>query len=97
MLYFGHTHLIYPLPDKLSKGIPAGLDVNGGIKFGPNAYFVDEINYTVQSKKEEFYESVRKYLPTIKVNDLSPVMSGIRPKLQSPYDNFRDFVIIHER
>lgn len=89
-------HLIYPIPEKFSIGIHAGLDLNHDIKFGPNAYFVDEIDYGVESEKEEFYNSIRKYLPTIDLNDLSPAMSGIRPKLQTQNEDFRDFVICHE-
>jgi len=89
-------HLIYPIPEKLSIGIHAGLDLNHDIKFGPNAYFVDEIDYGVESGKEEFYNSIRKYLPTIDLNDLSPAMSGVRAKLQTQNEDFRDFVISHE-
>ncbi len=90
------NHLIYPVPEKFSIGIHAGLDLNHDIKFGPNAYFVNKIDYGVESEKEEFYNSIRKYLPTIDINDLSPAMSGIRPKLQTQDEDFRDFVICHE-
>ena len=90
------NHLVYPVPEKFSIGIHAGLDLNHDIKFGPNAYFVDEIDYGVESKKEGFYNSIRKYLPTIDLNDLSPAMSGIRPKLQTQDEDFRDFIISHE-
>jgi L-2-hydroxyglutarate oxidase LhgO len=84
------------VPEKFSIGIHAGLDLNHDIKFGPNAYFVNKIDYGVESEKEEFYNSIRKYLPTIDINDLSPAMSGIRPKLQTQEEDFRDFVICHE-
>ena len=90
------NHLIYPIPERFSIGIHASLDLNHDIKFGPNAYFVNEIDYRVESEKEEFYNSIRKYLPTIDLNDLSPAMSGIRPKLQTQDEDFRDFVICHE-
>lgn len=90
------SHLVYPMPGKYSKGIHAGMDIGGDIKFGPNAYFVDEINYEVKSATEEFYESIRTYMPEIELNDLSPAMSGIRPKLQGPNEPFCDFVVCHE-
>lgn len=90
------SHLVYPLPGKYSKGIHAGMDIGGDIKFGPNAYFVDEISYEIKSGKKEFYESVRIYIPEIELNDLSPAISGIRPKLQGPNESFCDFVISHE-
>jgi L-2-hydroxyglutarate oxidase LhgO len=90
------SHLVYPLPTKYSKGIHVCIDLNGDIKFGPNAYFINEINYDVVSKKEEFFKAIRSYFPDIDANDLSPAMSGIRPKLQSEKDDFRDFIICHE-
>ena len=36
------------------------------------------------------------YLPSIRKEDLSPDMSGIRAKLQGPVEKARDFVIEHE-
>ncbi|MBE0478140.1 NAD(P)/FAD-dependent oxidoreductase [Candidatus Aerophobetes bacterium] len=90
------NHLIYPVPHKFSLGIHAGLDLNHDIKFGPNAYFVDEIDYQVNTEKEKFYNSIKKYLPVIKLDELSPAMSGIRPKLQTEEEDFRDFIICPE-
>jgi len=90
------NHLVYPLPEKFSIGIHACLDLNHDIKFGPNAYFVDKIDYAVETKKEIFYNAIKKYLPKINLDDLSPAMSGIRPKLQTQDEDFRDFIICHE-
>ncbi|MQY73780.1 MAG: FAD-dependent oxidoreductase, partial [Dehalococcoidia bacterium] len=41
--------------------------------------------------------SVKAFLPFIEDDDLEPEMAGIRPKLQGPGDDFRDFVIRHEQ
>ena len=46
-------------------------------------------------KAIQFYESIKRYLE-IEIEDLSPAMSGIRPKLQSQNENFRDFIIKNE-
>jgi len=90
--------LVYPPPpqDAASLGIHSVPDLTGRLKFGPNAFYVDEINYAVESEKEPFWRDVVKYFPTVKLEDLHPEMSGIRAKLQGPGDPVRDFVIRHE-
>jgi L-2-hydroxyglutarate oxidase LhgO len=90
------NHLVYPVPhtEKEGLGIHATLDLGGRIRFGPDTEYVDELEYTVdEMKKEQFYQSVRKYLPGIRKESLHPDMSGIRPKLQGPGEPYRDFII----
>jgi L-2-hydroxyglutarate oxidase LhgO len=53
-------------------------------------YRVDE------RKRSAFGASVRRILPNIRDEDLTPDMSGIRPKLQGPGEPARDFVIREE-
>ncbi len=90
--------LVYPPPplDAASLGIHTVPDLTGRLKFGPNAYYVDEISYKVESDRDEFWRDIVKYLPMIGREDLHPDMSGIRAKLQAPGDPVRDFVIRHE-
>jgi len=90
--------LVYPPPpkDEASLGIHSVPDLTGRLKFGPNAFYVDEINYAVESEKEHFWRDIVKYFPTVGLDDLHPEMSGIRAKLQGPGDPVRDFVIRHE-
>lgn len=90
--------LIYPEPPKggAGLGIHATPDLTGRIKFGPNAYYVKEINYRVESEVEGFWRDIIKYLPSIRKEDLHPDMAGIRAKLQGPGQPFRDFIIRHE-
>jgi len=90
-------HLIYPPPTTISLGIHTVLDLQERVKLGPNAFYVDEINYQVEeSHKRHFWESVKSILPFVEEADLTPDMAGIRPKLQASGDPFRDFVISHE-
>ena len=92
-------HLIYPVPqiDGAGLGIHVTLSLEGRVRLGPNARYVDEIDYAVDSsQKKGFYESVRKFLPFIEYDDLEPEMAGIRPKLQGPGEDFRDFIIRDE-
>jgi L-2-hydroxyglutarate oxidase LhgO len=90
--------LVYPPPpqDAASLGIHSVPDLTGRLKFGPNAFYVDEINYAVESEKEPFWRDIVRYFPTVKLKDLHPDMSGIRAKLQGPGDPVKDFVIKHE-
>lgn len=93
------NRLVYPVPKKnrVGLGIHATLDLAGGLRLGPDDEYVEKIDYTVEvSKKEFFYESVRKFLPFIYLEDLSPDTAGIRPKLQGPGEDFKDFVIKEE-
>ncbi len=90
--------LVYPPPpqDEASLGIHSVPDLTGRLKFGPNAYYADEINYSVESEKEPFWRDIARYFPTVKPENLHPDMSGIRAKLQGPGQPVRDFVIKHE-
>jgi len=91
------NHLVYPVPTAYSLGIHTRLRLDGTLALGPNAYYVDEINYEVDNAhQDEFYTSVKDFLPYIELNDLSPEMAGIRAKLQGPGENVRDFVIREE-
>jgi L-2-hydroxyglutarate oxidase LhgO len=93
------SRLVYPVPTKDTLGVHAVLDLGGRLKFGPDIeYCADRtLNYDVApSKRHAFAESVRRILPFVKDEDLTPDMSGIRPKLQSPGGPARDFVITNE-
>ena len=83
---FGPDSRYLPQPSDTSergdKGEPRTLH--------PFDYAVDE------DRKEAFHEAISRYLPGLSLNALQPDMSGIRPKLQSPDDPVRDFVIREE-
>ena len=71
--------------------------MDGRVRLGPNTRYEDEVDYRVDdTDKVAFYESVKKFLPSIRLEYLKPEMAGVRPKLQGPEDDFRDFVITHE-
>ena len=93
------SRLIYPVPTKHSLGVHVVLDLGGRLKFGPDVEYLPDrqLNYDVDpSKRHAFAESVRRLLPTVQDDDLTPDMSGIRPKTQAPGDPARDFTIRHE-
>lgn len=93
------NHLIYPVPKKnySTLGIHATLDLQGGLRLGPDEEYVDKIDYSInEAKKTSFFEGMGKFLPFIELDDLWPDTSGIRPKLQGPNEGFRDFIIRDE-
>ena len=90
-------HPVYPVPSREFLGIHITPDLNGGIRLGPNAYYVDEPNYQMdESHREEFYESVRRFIPYLSREDIYPDFAAMRPKLQAPGEEMRDFVIREE-
>ncbi len=89
--------LIYPTPAQAGHGIHVTVGLDGRVRLGPNARYVEEVDYRVdETQKEAFYNSVQRFLPHIELEDLAPESAGIRPKLQGPEEDFRDFVIAHE-
>jgi len=88
--------LVYPVPKGPGLGTHLTPDLGGSIRLGPNAYYVDTIDYEVKSSETEFRQDVKKYLPTIDKYQIQIDSAGVRPKLQGPKDGFRDFVIRHE-
>ena len=88
--------LIYPLPSEISLGIHTAIQLNGDVFFGPNAYYVDKIDYQINdSNKKSFLNNINKYMD-IESNDIWPDFCGIRPKLQAKGMPFEDFYIKNE-
>lgn len=92
--------LVYPAPEPegAGLGVHATLNLEGGLRLGPDAQYVGQIDYRIdESAQEAFYLAARRFLPFIQYDDLEPEMAGIRPKLQGPGEGFRDFIIRHEQ
>ncbi|MDT8428816.1 MAG: NAD(P)/FAD-dependent oxidoreductase [Pseudomonadales bacterium] len=88
------SRLIYPLPAQHSLGIHATLDMAGQLRFGPDAEYVQTLDYGVdQELAGIFAEAIRSYFPQLQADRLCPDYAGIRPKLQAPGASFSDFCI----
>ena len=88
--------LIYPLPTEMSLGTHIVLHLDGSIGFGPNAYYVDEIDYSMDdSNKKSFLKHINKYLD-LPEESLSQDFAAIRPKFQRPGEPSQDFIIKNE-
>jgi L-2-hydroxyglutarate oxidase LhgO len=89
--------LVYPVPSALNLGAHVALSLDGRARVGPNAFYVDAIDYGVDSgHRQSFYSEARKLIPGLQPEDLSPDQAGIRPKLYREGEPFRDFVIREE-
>ncbi len=87
-------HLIYPAPGAASLGLHYTRDLGGQGRFGPDVEWVDEINYDVDAARGAgFLAAVSRYWPAATSRELVPGYAGVRPKIQAPGEEARDFVI----
>lgn len=88
------ARLVYPVPDQASIGLHYTRDLSGRGRFGPDVEWVDAVGYDVDgSRAERFYDQIRRYWPGLKDGALQPDYAGMRPKLQSPAEQPKDFLI----
>lgn len=97
------SHLVYPAPPGPASsgggglGIHATPEIGGGLRFGPDAEYVSEVDLEVDDRRaEHFAEAIAGYLPGMQARWLRPDFAGIRPKLAGPGEGFRDFVVQEE-
>lgn len=87
-------HLVYPVPSDGGLGVHVTMDLAGRYRLGPDAQWVDRIDYGVDpSHAARFAEAVGRYLPGLTAADLVPDQAGIRPKLSGPGEPAADFVV----
>jgi L-2-hydroxyglutarate oxidase LhgO len=88
------ARLIYPPPIPGALGTHYRRDLGGVARFGPDLEFVDAEDYRVDpARAASFYETVRRFWPTLPDGALAPDYAGIRPKLHGPGEPQSDFVI----
>jgi L-2-hydroxyglutarate oxidase LhgO len=89
--------LVYPVSAGPGLGVHVTLDLGGRVRFGPDAEYVERIEYAIDSgKRERFAQAARRYAPALRAEWLSPDQAGIRAKLARPGEAFRDFAIAEE-
>lgn len=88
------NHLIYPVPAAGGLGIHATLNMRGEVRFGPDVFWQNHLDYTFEVGREKiFYENIRKYYPMLKEGMLEPDHTGIRPKIVPEGSPDQDFII----
>ncbi len=93
--------LVYPcpLPNLKGLGFHTTIDLDGPVKFGPDAEYVsDSWDLAITEARgaaivETAFDAVRKYIPSIDKSLMFPDFSGMRPKLSGEGETARDFVI----
>ncbi len=96
--YRNFKRIVYPVPapEVNHLGIHIRIHLDGSTAFGPNSFYVDELDYSFDSSfKEEFHKSIKNYID-IDPEDLKEDDCGIRPKLQMRGESFKDFIIKNE-
>jgi len=87
-------HLVYPMPSHAGLGVHLTLDLAGNLRAGPDTEYVDAPRYDVRPDKAEvFAAALRRYLPEVRAEHLTPDYAGVRPKLNGPNEATRDFTI----
>lgn len=95
------NRLVYPVPDPNMEtlGIHVTVDLSKGVKLGPDVKYLEknEYDYKVDlDRQKDFHQSVKRFLPWLEFDDISPEMAGIRPKVQKQGEPVRDFYIQEE-
>ena len=89
--------LIYPIPDQKLKGlgIHTSFDSDGSIRFGPNAFEVNKIDYEIRDDdiKNKMIEVISKIYKNIDEKKLQLDYSGIRSKIKHEGQYYDDFWI----
>ena len=96
--------LIYPLPEKGGLGTHLTLDLGNQALLGPdvepmsldkNTFDSNQpFDYSIsENKRFKFYENTVKWWPSLKIDQLQPAYSGIRPKLNPITEKPADFII----
>jgi len=78
------SRLVYPMPPKDGEGlgIHATVELDGSVRLGPDTEPVSTIEYSVdETRRDAFHRAASRYLPSLRLDQLEPDMSGIRPKL----------------
>lgn len=91
------NHLLFPLPEKTSKGVLIIKTADGNPMIGPTAEEVtdrEDLSTTDEGLKKVL-DSARKMVPSIDENDIIAYFAGLRPAASSPAGG-DDFIIRYE-
>jgi len=82
------SHIIFPIPSKLSKGILVTPTVHGNLLIGPNSCRVKEKDdlSTTRAGTREVYEGARKLIPHLPRQDPINSFSGLRADIEGRDD-----------
>jgi L-2-hydroxyglutarate oxidase LhgO len=85
---------VYPVPVPGGLGTHATVDLDGVLRFGPDVAWIETLDYGFEGdRRPAFVESIRRWFPSITVDDLEEDYTGIRPKIVPPGAADEDFRI----
>lgn len=89
------TRLIYPLHSADSQGVHYTRDLGGQARLGPDISWDAPLgDYSVdESRREAFFNAVRRFWPDLRLDSLHPGYAGQRPKATGPGEE-GDFLIL---
>jgi L-2-hydroxyglutarate oxidase LhgO len=91
-------HLIYPLPEPGGLGVHLTFDLAGAARFGPDAQWVEAIDYEVDPRRAAHFErAILRYWPGLPRDALRPAHAGMRSKIVGEGQPPVDFRIDGER
>jgi L-2-hydroxyglutarate oxidase LhgO len=91
--------LVYPCPLANLKGlgVHSVVDMNGAVRFGPDAHYTTDQDDLSVTNDVEFldaaFREVQKYIPSIEREKMFVDFAGMRAKLSDEGESFRDFHI----
>lgn len=86
--------LVYPVPSSAGLGVHVTVDLAGAYRAGPDTEWIDAPRYDVDpAKAARFGEAMRRYLPSVRDEDLAPDYAGVRAKLHAPDEPKADFLL----
>lgn len=98
--YYGYggrvpfRHLVYPLPEAGGLGVHATLDLAGGLRFGPDVQWIEEVDHEFDDgAREAFAASISRWFPGLEAQRLVPGYAGVRPRIAGPGEGPADFRI----
>jgi L-2-hydroxyglutarate oxidase LhgO len=87
-------HLIYPLPEPGGLGVHLSFDLTGAARFGPDAQWVEKIDYEVDPRRAAHFErAILRFWPGLPRDALRPAHAGIRSKIVGEGEPPADFRI----
>lgn len=89
------SRLIYPLHSADSQGVHYTRDLGGQARLGPDIRWDAPLgDYSVdESRREAFFNAVRRFWPDLRKDQLNPGYAGQRPKATGPGEE-GDFLIL---
>lgn len=93
------SRLVYPCPlDNLKGlGVHSIVDTAGSVRFGADAHYVKDLNDVSVSDDplfiDQMFDAIREFIPSIQREKMFVDFAGMRPKLSSEGEPFRDFHI----